>query len=287
MHRKDKGLINQILDVSKINTTRIIKTLRGVIKKSIFYMCVNVPYELSVDLLNLTETNINRYITNKGKGIKDIIQMDVYIRYYDDLLDNHLAKIKPLPLNKIRSVIKHFQKISPEVKDIARLFSFEFDILGSNIDQKRLKKKILQIIDLRPSDYFLLIEKMIDKFKTNLSGETYRNTWKFYKDFQRLRDLLDDIMSIEEDEVKRDYNSIVIAKKNHIPYHFIEEVIYSKFLSLKSLIPKLKYHPNWSIFHETINFWEQEYQTLFKRLLVNYYINLEEFRESYFIIKQL
>jgi len=44
----------------------------------------------------------------------DIIQIDAKIRYYDDILDNQLSKIKPKPIEKMKDVIKEFSEDIPE-----------------------------------------------------------------------------------------------------------------------------------------------------------------------------
>ncbi len=175
----------------------------------------------------------------------------------------------------------------PEAKLVANLFLAEDDILSNDYPNNLLMEKLKNLIDLRPCDFFLLAESIVKDFGTALTRADYKYSLEFFLEFQRLRDLLDDIMSTEEDLLKKDYNSIVLAHKKNISYHFFEEIIFKKMANLKILAQKIKAHPHKNIFEDTINFWNDQYQILFKRLLIDYYINLEEFKKSYFMIKQL
>jgi len=65
------------------------------------------------------------------------------------------------------------------------------------------------------------------------------------------------------------------------------EIIHEKINRLEQLSNKIKKHPHKDLFDYTVTFWRSQYELLFKRLLIDYYINIEEFRKSYFMIKQL
>lgn len=273
--------------LNKVNTYRLIRTVRGSIKKALFYLDAKVPYSLSSDLVNLSGSDLKNYMEGKGREIMDIIQIDAKIRYYDDILDNQLSKINPKPIKKIKDVIKEFSEDVPEASDVAKLFYLELEVLDNSLPKEKLLEKIKNLIEIRPSDFFVLVDKIVHNFGSSLSKHDLKKSMEFYKEFQRLRDLLDDMMSIEEDLIKKDYNSIVVARRNNIPYHFFEEIVFDKFNTLKKLAKEINDHPYKNIFKETIEFWEITYNTLFKKLLISYYIDLEEFRKSYFLIKQL
>jgi len=274
-------------NLSKVNTYRLLRTVRGSLKKALFYLDAKVPYSLTSDLVNLSGSDLKNYIEGKGKEIMDIIQIDAKIRYYDDILDNQLSKIEPKPIEKMKDVIKEFSEDIPEASDIARLFYLELEISNGSFPKEKLQEKIKELIEIRPSDFFILIDKIVRNFGSSLSKNDLKKSIEFYKEFQRLRDLLDDMMSIEEDLIKKDYNSVVVACQNNISYHFFEEIVLDKFNSLKKIAEEINNHSHKSIFKETIDFWEITYDTLFKKLLISYYIDLEEFRKSYFLIKQL
>ena len=170
---------------------------------------------------------------------------------------------------------------------MAELFFLENQIISGKYKLQKLQDKIRELIEIRPTYFFTLSDVIVKNFGTTLSKKDYEISVEFYKEFQRLRDLLDDIMSIEEDIIKADYNSVVIAKNNDISYHFFEEIIKEKFVNLELLSNKLIDHPNKSIFNSTIDFWKPEYELLFKGLLVDFFIDITEFRKSYFMIKQM
>jgi len=273
--------------LDKVNTYRLIRTVRGALKKALFYLDTKVPYSLTSDLVNLSGSDLKDYMEGKGREIMDIIQIDAKIRYYDDILDNQLSKIEPKPIEKMKDVIKEFSEDIPEASDIARLFYLELEISNGSFPKEKLQEKIKELIEIRPSDFFILIDKIVRNFGSSLSKNDLKKSIEFYKEFQRLRDLLDDMMSIEEDLIKKDYNSVVVACQNNISYHFFEEIVLDKFNSLKKIAEEINNHSHKNIFKETIDFWEITYDTLFKKLLISYYIDLEEFRKSYFLIKQL
>ena len=276
------------IDLNEVNLAKVIKTVRGSLKKAIFYLGAKVPYEHTNDLVLLSSSsNIQNYMCNKGKEISDLLILDAKIRLCDDILDNKLSKISPKPVKEMEELVKEFKKNVPEAKKVADLFKAEIDLIKGKNKKTKLEDLIRELIEIRPSDFFVLVEKIIDTFGTNLTAVNLRYSFQFFYEFQRLRDLLDDIMSIEEDTLKNDYNSIVLARASGVSYHFFDELILEKFTNMKTIIQKIKKHSNKEIFKETLNFWGKEYQILFKKLLIDYYIDLSEFRKSYLIIKQL
>lgn len=277
----------EIKDYKSINARKIFRTVRGSIKKAIFYLGCKIPYSYADDLEKLNADNLADYLSSDGKQIKDVIDLDIKIRNCDDIIDNKLSKIKPRLQERITDIIKTFKKEVPEAKAVAELFSLENKIISGSVIGKKLEEEISELIEIRPSDFLVLSDIIVDKFGTTLSKKDYKISLGFYSEFQRLRDLLDDIMSIEEDIIKKDYNSIVLAKDNGISYHFFEEIIREKFSHMELLFNQLTDHPHKEVFADTINFWRPEYELLFKRLLIDYYIDINEFRRSYFMIKQL
>jgi len=275
------------LNFSKINTQRMLRTVRGSIKKAIFYLGAKIPYDYTEDLAGLSSAEVQNYLKNKGQKIKKYIELDVKIRLCDDIIDNQLSVIKPRPEKRIIEVIKTFIKEVPTAKIVGELFLAENDIIGNDYPEDLLKTKIKNLIDIRPCDFFLLTKNIVNDFGTTLTKIDYKYALEFFLEFQRLRDLLDDIMSTEEDLLKKDYNSIVLAHDKNISYHFFEEIVLEKMANLKLLSQKIKSHPHKNIFEDTINFWDNQYNILFKKLLIDYYINIDEFKKSYFMIKQL
>ena len=275
------------INYKTVNTRKILRTVRGSIKKALFYLGAKIPYSYADDLARLGANDLEDYLSGDGKKLKKMIDLDIKIRNCDDIIDDELSKIEPRPVEKISEVIKAFKNEVPEASEVAKLFALDNKIISGNFEGKQLQEEIKNLIEIRPTDFFALSEMVIKEFGTSLSKEEYEISLEFYKEFQRLRDLLDDIMSIEEDIIKVDYNSIVMAKNNNISYHFFEEIIREKFDRLEFLSGKLVDHSNKSIFLTTIDFWKPEYELLFKRLLIDYYINIDKFRASYFMIKQL
>jgi len=133
----------------------------------------------------------------------------------------------------------------------------------------------------------LLVDVITNKFGSSLSTNDLYNSRLFFKEFQRLRDLFDDIMTTEEDSIKKSYNNIVIAEKNGINYKFIDDIISNKFKNLLKYTQGIKNHPNKKLLKHTIEFWKKQYIILFKPLLISYYINKEEYKKIYFMFKQI
>ena len=165
------------------------------------------------------------------------------------------------------------------------MFKLELFLHCQN-NSKNLKNNIKKIIEIRPCDYFLLVDEIIKFYGSSLSKKDFDNSYLFFREFQRIRDLFDDIMTTEEDENKNSYNSIVLAKKNRINYVFFENIIDKKFDNLENYYKKIKFHPNKILLYHTIRFWREQYKILFKPLLVNYYDDIDEFRRIYFMFKQ-
>jgi hypothetical protein len=271
-------------DIHKVNTRKLIRTVRGSMKKALFYLGAGIPYHYIDNLVTINPDDLK---TIQDKKIKKIINIDAKIRYCDDILDNELAKQNPRPVRKMKETIDKFEEQVPEAREVANLFRCEMELLDTRLDGGRLKEKIKNLIEIRPNDYFVLVNIIVDFFGSRLSSKDYKKSFEFYQEFQRLRDLFDDIMSIEEDILKKDYNSVVLAKMNGVPASFFEEIIKTKFINLDEIASEIDKHPYKNIFQETIKFWVDEYNLLFKKLLIDYYVNIEQFGKSYFMIKQL
>jgi hypothetical protein len=276
-------------NLDKTNWSKVSKTVRASIKKAIFYIGLKVPYKITEELIifqneSKDESSLKRYF----KEFYDLFLIDAKIRYCDDIIDGVLSKQCPKPVDKIEKVIAGLENdLKENVGEVANLFKKELILLESDMDKETYKKNIKELIELRPCDYFLLVNGLIDKFGTELSKSDYENSLAFFHEFQRLRDLLDEMMSIEEDILKGDYNHIVLAKKHDISYEFFDLIVKEKIENLTKINERILDHPNKNIFYDTINFWKGEYETIFKPLLISYYINLEEFKKKYFMIKQL
>ncbi|MBU0722411.1 hypothetical protein KKA93_03085 [Patescibacteria group bacterium] len=271
-------------NIYKGNLNKVLKTVRGSIKKAIFYLGANIPYDYSLLLVTPLATNINK-IKKNYPDLYYLIELDYQIRDVDDILDEKLYKKNPLPIVEIKKQINNFKNVNKDFNTIARLFELELKLHTNR--ENDLRNKIREIIEIRPCDYFLLIDKIIEWFGSSLSAKDLYNSKLFFKEFQRLRDLLDDIMTAEEDPIKNSYNNIVIAEKNGIDYKFIDNIINNKFNNLNNYICKIKEHPHKRLLKHTIEFWGKQYLILFKPLLVNYYINKEEYKKIYFMFKQV
>ena len=265
---------------------RVMATVKGALKKAFFYERANYSYETALFNAELDNGKVRIWNTPYPNQIFDLYRIDAIIRRTDDLLDDVLAKQQPVPLDKMREAIDRFLVELPEGRQVAELFLHELELLHEK-EVQNVWEKICTVIDLRPCDYFLLTNKIIEKFGSKLSVREHGAVREFYCAFQILRDLLDDIMSIEEDILKQDYNAIVVGKKFGINYHQFDNLITEKLSILEQLATHVKKDQHSYIFHQTIDFWRKQYEILFKPLLVSYYIDLDEFRANYFMIKQV
>ena len=190
-----------------------------------------------------------------------------------------------MPIVEIKEQISDFRKKDKDFKEVADLFKLELDLhIGKG---QNFENKLRKIIEIRPCDYFLLVDNIISRFGSVLSAEDLYNSNLFFKEFQRLRDLFDDIMTTEEDFIKNSYNNIIIAEKNGLNYEVIDGIINNKFIKLSKYVHGIKKHPHKKLLKQTIEFWEKQYLILFKPLLVSYYRNKNDYRKIYFMFTQV
>ena len=78
-------------NIYKGNLSKILKTVRGSIKKAIFYLGANMPYDHSSLLVAPLGISINE-IKRKYPDIYHLIELDYQIRKTDDILDENLYK---------------------------------------------------------------------------------------------------------------------------------------------------------------------------------------------------
>ena len=272
------------INFSNGDINKVFKTVRGSIKKAIFYLGADIPYDYSKLLITPLVISFDK-IKEKYPELYCLIELDYLIRNTDDILDEKLYKKNPLPITAIKKQICNFKNKNRDFEGVARLFELELELHIKK--ESNLKEKLREIIEIRPCDYFLLVDKIINSFGSSLSVCDLDNSKLFFKEFQRLRDLLDDIMSTEEDLIKNSYNNIVIAEKNGIDFEFIDNIINKKFKNLINYYNLIKEHPNKILLKQTIEFWKKQYSILFKPLLVSYFIDKEEYKKIYFMFKQI
>lgn len=271
-------------NIQKGNLSKILKTVRGSIKKAIFYLGANISYDCSSVLITPLSISIDE-IKRKYPDLYCLIELDYQIRKTDDILDENLYKKNPLPVTKIREQIRDFRKKDKDFKEVADLFKLELDLHIGKV--QNFENKLRRIIEIRPCDYFLLVDSIISKFGSVLSTEDLHNSNLFFKEFQRLRDLFDDIMTTEEDLIKNSYNNVIIAEKNGLSYEVIDSIINNKFIKLSEYVHRIKKHPHKKLLKQTIEFWKKQYLILFKPLLVSYYTNKDDYKKIYFMFKQV
>lgn len=264
---------------------KIIKTVRGTIKKGIYYLGAQIPYELTKLLISPLSQPFEEII-KEYPVVGELYETDAKIRETDDLLDEVLSKKEPFPIEEMRKVIAEFVALSPNFNEAGKLFSLELAIREHKKDTEQLRSRIKELIDLRPCDYFLLANILIERQGSALNEDDLGYAISFFHEFQRLRDFLDDMMSIEEDTLKNSYNSIVIGKACGIPWNFFDEVVLDKLSKMDEYSKKIYQHPYQDLLSKTVTFWMAEYNLLFKPLLTTYYFDIKEFEKCYFMFKQ-
>lgn len=270
-----------------VRIQRVLLSIKRAIKKSYFYEGGIFPYEFSNFDVQLNNGLIKIQNSAFPEKLFEIIKINSIIRKTDDILDNVLAKQIPFPKQEMLKVITEFEHELPSAFKVAELFRKEINLLSGTFKKNEIEGVIKEIIEIRPSDFFLLTDTLNTQFGTHLSKKEYNYGKEFYHTFQTLRDLLDDIMSIEEDINQKDYNSIVIGKLNSISFHFFDDIIIEKFRRLNEISNEFTDHKFKYLFKPTIEFWMSQYSLIFKPLLISYYIDIEEFRANYFMIKQV
>ncbi|TSC72173.1 MAG: hypothetical protein G01um101438_676 [Parcubacteria group bacterium Gr01-1014_38] len=265
---------------------KVLKTVRGTIKKAIYYLGSLAPYELTEELLYPPRTDLSRVGTT-FPALASLLKVGETIRKTDDLIDEVLLKKNPIPVRKIKETIGQLRKSARHFGEIADLFDAELELQTKELKQGAAAERIRDLIEIRPSDYFLLTKILLREYPSALARSDRRHAWVFFSQFQRLRDLLDDIMSIEEDLIKGAYNSIVIGKRYGLRPDFFEDVVEGKFEALEDALVRIREHPYRQLLRYTIRFWRDEYQILFRPLLQNDFVDLGEFKKIYFMFKQI
>jgi len=270
--------------IEQSNLPKILKTVRGSIKKAIFYLGADIPYNITTLLISPLDISLSD-IKRQHPAVYNLILMDYWIRKTDDLLDEILYRRSPLPVMNIRKEIDKFTKISPDFKEVAELFSLELEFNSVKIVD--IKSMLSRIIEIRPCDYFLLTDQIIKFFGSKLSKNDLNNSQLFFREFQKLRDLLDDIMSTEEDNIKNSYNNVLVAEKYGLSYQFFYGIISDKFKRMEDFTKLIQSKKHKRLLKSTIIFWKKQYIILFKPLLIKYFTDKNRYKEIYFMFKQV
>lgn len=291
LERSNMNSLKIILN-TKANERKVAKTVRGSLKKAFYYLLADFDYELTESEFLRTGKRV-LIIRSKSKHalepLANIFRLDCAIRETDDMLDKVLATRKPFPTAKWKYAVKELVDKYPKTKEVGNLFDAEQKLLvaGRFNGANEVREAITEIIDLRPSDWFLLVDEILYSYGSRLHGNALDNSRTFYHTFQRLRDLLDDMMSIEEDVRSSNYNSIVYGKQRGLSWQYFDTKVDVLFIELDRIRASLTGECHHRLLSETIVFWKEQYRLIFKPLLRSYYINADDFGRTYFLIRQL
>src|SRR5882724_9972764 len=90
-----------------VNAAKVLKTVRGSIKRSIYYLASSIPYDLSSELVSSGNSRLHQ-LCEEYPVLGVLIEFDSKIRATDDLLDDDLGRQVPKPLHQMRKVIEDF-----------------------------------------------------------------------------------------------------------------------------------------------------------------------------------
>jgi len=139
--------------LDKINKLKVYKTVRGSVKKGIFYLGLKLPYEVTEHLVNIqNDPQIKDNFKLKLGDLYEIFLDDAKIRFWDDVLDNILAKKRPLPFSEMNEAIKNFKKdMNNQAEEVSKLFRLELDLLKNNktFNKNKIEKRIKLLIKIK------------------------------------------------------------------------------------------------------------------------------------------
>jgi hypothetical protein len=275
-----------LLDESlrEVNIKKVEKTVLRSLNKAFFYLDAKFNYDLTKTSFCLNNNKLQITAIGHHDFLFELFKIDGHIRKADDFIDNRLNGER-FDRAVFVDIINEMISFDDETSQVAELFMQEEQMLH-NCNKENIKVDLEKIINIRPCDFFLLVDKIVRKFGTHLSEKDFHSAKYFFYNFQILRDLLDDIMSVDKDLLNKEHNSIIIAKENGVSELFIRKIIATKIKNLKHAVSRIK-DKEVDFFIDVISFWENHTKNLFLPLLESYYKSLKEFRKKYFIIKQV
>lgn len=267
------------------NDLKIKKTINRTIRNTIYLLGLNIPYQLTLCnfCYNKKRKKVRVTAPSNHDALFELYKLDAIIRNVDDCIDNVLAKARKINTKKMFSVIKKFRLQLPEATAVAELFETEVKLMHQK--SKNPKALIRRTVEVRPADFFLLSQHLQENFPTKLDKTDWKAAKSFYKEYHRLRDVIDDIISIDEDTSNNNYNLVIQSKKHKLKKSFIEEIVNNKLKRMKEEAKKIDNKKTKIIYEAVILFWEKEYKLIFKPLLNKYYKEISEFRKMYFYVK--
>ncbi|MDD3160201.1 MAG: hypothetical protein PHQ98_04490 [Candidatus ainarchaeum sp.] len=267
----------------KPNDMKIEKSVNRTLRNAHFLLQLEFPYSLALSTYRYNYDKQELVIKSDShhEVLKKLYLLDAQIRHVDDVIDEELR-----PINnqiEIDKEIQKFEKDYPIAYDVAKLFKIE----SALINNQKLKQSdlIIATTEVRPADFFALSEILKKEFPSKLNKKDFAIAEEFYKEYHRYRDIIDDMISIDEDIVKNNYNIVIQSKSNGLSADFIQDLAIGKLTKLKQLLSEFSNDVMKKNYCDLIEFWEKEHDLMLKPLLFGYYENINTFRETYFYIK--
>jgi len=266
------------------NDSKIERTINRTLRNTYFLLQLDFPYELTLSSFtyDVFTKKISIQSSSNFEILKELYLLDAQIRHVDDYIDNTLRKKRDSQV-KIDEAIINFEKQFPIAKDVAKLFKLESKIMVNL--PKNPKKLIADATNVRPADFFALANFLTKTFKSKLSHKDFAKARLFYEQYHMFRDIIDDIISVDDDTINNNYNVVIQAKRNKLNQNFVQELAMEKLRKMKKLIKSFSKKVDVNNYSNLIDFWEKEYYLMFKPLLHSYYTNLDNFRKIYFYVK--
>ncbi len=280
--KKDFSVPNYL---SNVNIKKVERTLRFSIKKCYYYLGAKFEYGLTNFRFKFHNGVLSIFSFSDHDFLYELFLLDGIIRCADDTIDNLNEESGKLSREQLDRAISKMIELNKSTAPVAELFYKESELLyEENMIEPELKIK--DLINIRPCDFFVIANKIMDKYGYSLSNDDYKYAKTFFMEFQILRDLLDDMMAVDEDLSNKNYNSIIVAKHSGLKPVFFKQVVIEKLDLLRVATNHIVDKSRMDFFLELIIMWENYCNTIFYPLLNAYYGDIKEFRKTFFMIKQ-
>ncbi|MDY6777893.1 MAG: hypothetical protein SVU32_04450 [Candidatus Nanohaloarchaea archaeon] len=272
------------LDID-VRNRKVVKTLRRSFKKAHHFLGGDFDPEIAYTDATLEEGTLTVDAPYDPDFYQDLYEKDAVIRAADDRLDEELYGQEPLPQEEIKSTIATFEEDNPAFRDVAELFRTEYQLKTASLSDDERVQMIDEAAELSAADFMLLIDDIIDEYGSALDENDLDHTREYLQTFQAGRDLMDDVLSIEEDKRNGEYNPLHNAFINDIEAQEIERLFERRFDRMEELQGQIEDSSHREQLRENTEYWRDEYEKAVKPVIEAYYSD-DDHRQHIFRVLQ-
>lgn len=269
-----------------VRDRKVRKTLRRSFKKAHHFLGGDFDPAIAHTDVSREDGRLNVDAPYDEDIYRELYAKDAVIRQTDDRLDEELYGQEPLPEDAIEATIDEFEASYPEFDEVAQLFREEYRLKTDDLPQDERVEMMDSAASRSAADFMIVIDDIIDEYGTSLNDNDLHASHQYLQAFQAARDLMDDVLSVDEDRRNSEYNPMHNAREHDIGQATFEQLFEHRFDRMERVAEQVDDPDHRQHLQENTDYWHDEYQKAVKPIIDAYFSHNDSYKQKIFRIVQ-